>query len=157
MFHFAAKTLANVPQVEWVCCLYGVLYTLFAVEPRIGWSMVMMRCFMTDISNAINYYSLHLINNYCICSFLLALLPVTRHNFGCSAQTYQRITLALLFIACSFCLKTSIISPFFSCGNFFLPLQKIVYGNCWMFALVEWFDADKCIQEIILKTFINGL
>lgn len=124
--------------------------------PHREYSSARMRCFMTDISDAINYYSLHLINNYCFCSFLLAMsCAVIRKNVSATLTSHSTITLALLFYSSFLAPQTS--SYFYVVGNFF----NVHWNHCnWMLNVRRFErtnDADKCIQEIILKTFIKRL
>lgn len=110
----------------------------------------MMRCFMTDISSAINYYSPHLINNYCICSFLLTFLAPWRSGHRIQ-QSRWRYFLSLVLYAS----KLHHIFMLWEIFHRSATIAKLYIGMVNVRFRTD--DADKCIQEISLKTFINGL
>lgn len=148
------------------------LIRLFFISTVVGWLQCSAVLYMTDISNAINYCSPHLINNYCIRSFSHSLcLPFTHTHtlyclFCCLCHSHS---LALLFmsaylneawnihhIRCIKCLHVCCIR----CGNFLINtlmecIANIALETLWIFHL-DAIKADKCIQEIILWGFYKS-
>lgn len=143
----------------------------FFISSVVGWSQCNAVLYMTDISNAINYCSPHLINNYCICSFFF--LSFYRVYRACDirfivASDIHSFSLALLFIGLYLFVAWKIhhiysaysAVPTYAmyCGNFQNTefIANIALETLWIFQLqINAFRKSFC-ETFTNRLFIRG-